>query len=116
MGPPFWLFAGAGHFVAGCFPGIDAACEGLGVAEPFGLIFFRRTGGGRFVGSGTVEDDFPILRNRVGPFLELIQRDRSFQMEFLELLVAVVEQNEERIRIRFEMLMRLLAARCVWRP
>ena len=56
-------------------PSPEPAPENFQIRETSSLVLFCPPGSGRFFGSGTVEDDLPIMRP--GPRLQIAERKNS---------------------------------------
>ena len=77
-------------------PGGHSPFEGLGVGVSRLDQHGRLTGGAAFVGSGAIEDDFPVPGQGGPEGLELLQRDGALQVDLPEPGVAVIGADQER--------------------
>ncbi len=87
---------GGRHGQPGPLPGVDAALEGLHVREPARPILRCLTGSRALLGSGAVEDELLVLRQRGQPAFEAPQGDRALQRQLGALALVLVGTHEQR--------------------
>ncbi len=82
-------------WIACLFPSLNASSECHRILMSHGNVFGCLTGSTRFFVSGTVEDDFLVLRQRGEFGLELIKRDCPLELQLLELGVVLISTDQK---------------------
>jgi hypothetical protein len=85
------------HSVARFSPSFDAPEESPGVWISHLPALQCPTGRGVLIGSGAVEDDFPVLRERRETLPKLAEGDGHIEPHFLECGLIVMAADEDRL-------------------